>query len=80
VGSGNLFIPPPARLKTGPDPAGSDAQDLEIPSFSEYTKLTGLKAEPQMPEELEQRSETCLATAKPELFKKLTGPDPLPQR
>jgi len=49
--------------------------------FKEYTKLTGLKAEPQMPEELEQTIKDMPRDREAvELFKKLTGPDPLPQR
>ena len=48
------------------------------PEFSkEYTKLTGLKAEPQMPEELEQTIRDMPRDREAvELFKKLTGPDP----
>ena len=38
--------------------------------FKEYTKLTGLKAEPQMPEELEQTIKTCPVTAKPWSYSK----------
>jgi hypothetical protein len=52
------------------------------PDFDkEYAKLTGLKAEPQMPEELEQTIRDVPRDREAvELFKKLTGPDPLRQR
>ena len=49
--------------------------------FKEYTKITGLKAEPQLPEDLEQTiKEMPRDREAVELFKKLTGPEPLPQR
>jgi hypothetical protein len=49
--------------------------------FKEYTELTGLKAEPQMPEKLEQTIKDMPRDREAvELFKKLTVPDPLPQR
>jgi tripartite-type tricarboxylate transporter receptor subunit TctC len=83
VGSGNPFVLPPgtpkdrvqilreAMRKTYRDPG----------FFKEYTKLTGLKAEPQMPEELEQTIRDMPRDLEAvEVFKKLTGPDPLPQR
>jgi tripartite-type tricarboxylate transporter receptor subunit TctC len=83
VGSGNPFILPPgtprdrvqilqeAMRKIYKDPA----------FFKEYKKLTGLQAEPQMPEELEQTIRDMPRDAEAvELFKKLTGPDPLPHR
>ena len=54
-------------------------KDLEF--FKEYTKLTGLKAVPQMPEELEQTIKEMPRDREAiELLKKLTGPDPFPQR
>ena len=49
--------------------------------MKEYTKLTGLKADPQMPEELEQTIKNMPREREAVgLFKKLTGPDPLPSR
>jgi len=49
--------------------------------FKEYKKLSGLEAEPQMPEELEQTIRDMPRDREAvELFKKFTGPDPLPQR
>lgn len=83
IGSGNPLILPPGTPK-------DRAQILQEamrktfrdPEFRrEYTKLTGLKAEPQMPEELEQTIRDMPRDREAiELFKKLTGPDPLPQR
>jgi tripartite-type tricarboxylate transporter receptor subunit TctC len=83
VGSGNPFILPPGtpkdRVLILQDAMRKTYRD---PDFSkEYTKLTGLKAEPQMPEELEQTIKDMPRDREAvELFKKLTGPDPLPQR
>jgi len=83
VGSGNPFVLPPAtpkdRVQTLQDAMRKTYRDPEF--FKEYTKLTGLKAEPQMPEELEQTIKDMPREREAvELFKKLTGPDPLPQR
>ena len=83
VGSGNPFILPPGtpkdRVQTLQDAMRKTYRDPEF--FKEYTKLTGLKAEPQMPEELEQTIRDMPRDREAvELFKKLTGPDPLPQR
>src|SRR6266850_750536 len=83
VGSGNPFILPPGtpkdRLKTLQEAMRKTYRDADF--FKEYTKLTGLKAEPQMPEELEQTIRDMPRDREAvELFKKLTGPDPLPQR
>jgi hypothetical protein len=83
VGSGNPFILPPGtpkeRVQILQEAMRKTYRD---PAFSkEYTKLTGLKAEPQMPEELEQTIKDMPRDREAvELFKKLTGPDPLPQR
>jgi tripartite-type tricarboxylate transporter receptor subunit TctC len=83
VGSGNPFILPPStpkdRVLILQEAMRRTYRD---PDFSkEYTKLTGLKAEPQMPEELEQTIKDMPRDREAvELFKKLTGPDPLPQR
>ena len=83
VGSGNPFILPPGtardRVHILQEAMRKTYRD---PEFSkEYTKLTGLKAEPQMPEELEQMIRDMPRDREAvELFKKLTGPDPLPQR
>ena len=73
----------PARLKTACRFCRKRcARPIETAEFfKEYTKLTGLKAEPQMPEELEQTIRDMPRDREAvELFKKLTGPDPLPQR
>jgi tripartite-type tricarboxylate transporter receptor subunit TctC len=83
VGSGNPYIVSPgtpkdrvqilqeAMLKTHREPE----------FFKEYKKLTGLEAEPQMPEELEQTIRDMPRDPEAiELFKKLIGPDPLPNR
>ena len=83
VGSGNPFILPPGtpkdRVQTLQEAMRKIYRDTEF--FKEYTKLTGLKAEPQMPEELEQTIKDMPRDREAaELFKKLTGPDPLPQR
>ena len=83
VGSGNPFILPPGtpkdRVKTLQEAMRKTYKDAAF--FKEYTKLTGLKAEPQMPEELEQTIRDMPRDREAvELFKKLTGPDPLPQR
>ena len=83
VGSGNPFILTPGtpkdRVHILQEAMRKTYRD---PEFSkEYTKLTGLKAEPQMPEELEQTIRDMPRDREAvELFKKLTGPDPLPQR
>ena len=83
VGSGNPFILPPGTPKDRVLPLQEAMRktyrDAEF--FKEYTKLTGLKAEPQMPEELEQTIRDMPRDREAiELFKKLIGPDPLPQR
>jgi tripartite-type tricarboxylate transporter receptor subunit TctC len=83
VGSGNPFILPPGtpkdRVQILQEAMRKTYRDAEF--FKEYTKLTGLKAEPQMPEELEQTIKDMPRDREAvELFKKLTGPDPLPQR
>jgi hypothetical protein len=83
VGSGNPFILPPGtpkdRVHILQEAMRKTYRDPEF--FKEYTKLTGLKAEPQMPEELEQTIKDMPRDREAvELFKKLTGPDPLPQR
>jgi len=83
VGSGNPFILPPGtprdRVHILQEAMRKTYRDPEF--FKEYTKLSGLKAEPQMPEELEQTIKDMPRDREAvELFKKLTGPDPLPQR
>ena len=83
VGSGNPFILPPGtpkdRVHILQEAMRKTYRDPEF--FKEYTKLTGLKAEPQMPEELEQTIRDMPRDREAvELFKKLTGPDPLPHR
>jgi len=83
VGSGNPLILPPGtpkdRVLTLQEAMRKTYRDPEF--AKEYTKLTGLKAEPQMPEELEQTIRDMPRDREAvELFKKLTGPDPLPQR
>jgi tripartite-type tricarboxylate transporter receptor subunit TctC len=83
VGSGNPFILPPGtpkdRVHVLQEAMRKTYRDPEF--FKEYTKLTGLKAEPQMPEELEQTIKDMPRDREAvELFKKLIGPDPLPQR
>ncbi len=83
VGSGNPYILPPGtpkdRVQLLQEAMRKTYRDPEF--FKEYTKLTGLKAEPQMPEELEQTIKDMPRDLEAvELFKKLTGPDPLPQR
>jgi tripartite-type tricarboxylate transporter receptor subunit TctC len=83
VGSGNPFILPPGtpkdRVQILQEAMRKTYSDPEF--FKEYTKLTGLKAEPQMPEELEQTiKEMPRDREAVELFKKLTGADPLPPR
>jgi len=83
VGSGNPFILPPGtpkdRVKILQDAMRKTYNDAEF--FKEYAKLTGLKAEPQMPEELAQTIKDMPRDRESvDLFKKLTGPEPLPQR
>jgi tripartite-type tricarboxylate transporter receptor subunit TctC len=83
VGSGNPFILPPGtpkdRVQILREAMRKTYRDPEF--FKEYTKLTGLKAEPQMPEELEQTIKDMPRDREAvELFKKLTGPDPLPKK
>ena len=83
VGSGNPFILPPGtpkdRVHILQEAMRKTYRDPEF--FKEYTKLTGLKAEPQMAEELEQTIKDMPRDREAvELFKKLTGADPLPQR
>jgi tripartite-type tricarboxylate transporter receptor subunit TctC len=83
VGSGNPFILPPGtpkeRVQTLQEAMRKTFRD---PEFSkEYTKLTGLKAEPQMPEELERTIKDMPRDREAvDLFKTLTGPDVLPRR
>jgi tripartite-type tricarboxylate transporter receptor subunit TctC len=83
IGSGNPLILPPGTPK---DRVGTLQEAMrktfKDPEFSKhYAKLTGLKAVPQMPEELEQTiREMPRDREAVELFKKLTGPDPLPQK
>jgi tripartite-type tricarboxylate transporter receptor subunit TctC len=83
VGSGNPYILPPGtpkdRVQILQEAMRKTHRDPEF--FKEYTKLTGLKAEPQMPEELEQTIRDMPRDREAvELFKMLTGPDPLPSR
>lgn len=83
VGSGNPLVLPPGtpkdRVQTLQEAMRKVYRDAEF--LKEYTKLTGLKAEPQMPEELEKTvKEMPRDREAVDLFKKLTGPDPLPQR
>jgi tripartite-type tricarboxylate transporter receptor subunit TctC len=83
VGSGNPFILPPGtpkeRVQVLQEAMRKTYSDPEF--FKEYTKITGLKAEPQLPEDLEQTiKEMPRDREAVELFKKLTGPEPLPQR
>jgi tripartite-type tricarboxylate transporter receptor subunit TctC len=83
VGSGNPLILPPGtprdRVQTLQEAMRRTFRDAEF--HKEFTKLTGLKAEPQLPEELEQTiKEMPRDREAVELFKKLTGPDPLPAR
>jgi hypothetical protein len=83
IGSGNPLILPPGtpkdRVRILQDAMRKTFRDPEF--AREYAKLTGLKAEPQMPEELEQTIKDMPRDREAiELFKKLTGPDPLPQR
>jgi tripartite-type tricarboxylate transporter receptor subunit TctC len=83
VGSGNPFIlspgTPKERVQMLQEAMRKTFRD---PEFSkEYTKLTGLKAEPQMPEELEQTIKDMPRDREAvDLFKKLSGPDSLPHR
>ena len=83
VGSGNPYILPPGtpkdRVHILQEAMRKTYKDPEF--FKEYTKLTGLKAEPQMPEELEQTIRDMPRDREAvDLFKKLTGPEPLPPR
>jgi tripartite-type tricarboxylate transporter receptor subunit TctC len=83
VGSGNPYILPPGtpkdRVQILQEAMRKTYRDPDF--FKEYTKLSGLKAEPQMPEELEQTVRDMPRDREAvELFKKLTGADPLPQR
>ena len=83
VGSGNPFVLPPGtpkdRVHILQEAMRKTYRDPEF--FKEYKKLTGLEAEPQMPEELEQTIRDMPRDPEAiELFKKLTGPDPLPHR
>ena len=83
VGSGNPLILPPGtpkdRVQILQEAMRKTHRDPEF--FKEYKKLTGLEAEPQMPEELEQTIKDMPRDPEAiELFKKLIGPDPLPQR
>jgi len=83
VGSGNPFIlspgTPKEQVQMLQEAMRKTYQDPEF--FKEYKKLTGLVAEPQLPEELAQTVKDM--PRDPEavtLFKKLTGPEPLPDR
>ncbi|HWP60258.1 MAG TPA: hypothetical protein VNL14_20355 [Candidatus Acidoferrales bacterium] len=83
VGSGNPFILPPGtprdRVQVLQEAFRKTYRDPDF--FKEYTKLTGLKAEPQMPEELEQTVKNMPRDLEAvDLFKKIMGADPLPQR
>ena len=83
VGSGNPYILPPGtpkdRVQVLQEAMRKTYRDPEF--FKEYTKLTGLKAEPQKPEELEQTIRDMPRDQEAvELLKKLTGAEPLPQR
>jgi len=83
VGSGNPFVLPPGtpkdRVMILQDAMRKTYKDPEF--FTEYKKLSGLVAEPQMPEELEQTIRNMPRDVEAvELFKKLMGPDPLPNR
>ena len=83
VGSGNPFVLPPGapkdRVQILREAMRKTYTDPEF--FKEYAKLTGLKAEPQMAEELEQTiKEMPRDREAVEVFKKLTGAEPLPQR
>jgi len=83
IGGGNPLILPPGTPKDRVQILQEAMRKIfKDPDFDkEYAKLTGLKAEPQMPEELEQTIRAAPRDREPiELFKKLTGPDPLPQR
>jgi tripartite-type tricarboxylate transporter receptor subunit TctC len=83
VGSGNPFILPPGVPKERVQILQEAMrQTYRDPEFSkEYKKLTGLDAEPQLPEELEQTIKDMPRDAEAiDLFKKLIGPDPLPSR
>jgi tripartite-type tricarboxylate transporter receptor subunit TctC len=83
VGSGNPFILPPGvpteRVQILQEAMRKTYRD---PEFSkEYKKLTGLEAEPQLPEELEQTIKEMPRDPEAiDLFKKLIGPEPLPSR
>ncbi len=81
VGSGNPFVLPPGtpedRVQILQEAMRKTYRDPEF--FKHYESLTGLVAEPQMPEELEQTiKEMPREPEAIELFNKLTGPDPLP--
>ena len=83
VGSGNPYILPPGtpkdRVQILQEAMRKTYRDPEF--FKEYKKLSGLEAEPQMPEELEQTIRDMPRDREAvDMFKKLTGPDPLPQR
>ena len=83
VGSGNPYILPPGTPKDQvnilQEAMRKTYNDAEF--FKEYKKLTGLVAEPQLPEELAQTIKDMPRDVEAvELFKKLTGPDPLPNR
>ena len=83
VGSGNPFVLPPGTPKDQvnilQEAMRKTYRDPEF--FKEYKKLTGLVAEPQLPEELTRTIRDMPRDAEAvELFKKLTGPEPLPNR
>jgi tripartite-type tricarboxylate transporter receptor subunit TctC len=83
VGSGNPYVLSPGtprdRVHVLQEAMRKTFRDPEF--FNHYKKLTGLEAEPQLPEELEQTIRDMPRDREAvELFKKLIGPDPLPQR
>jgi tripartite-type tricarboxylate transporter receptor subunit TctC len=83
VGSGNPYVLSPGtpkdRVQILQEAMRKTFRDPEF--FKDYKKLTGLEAEPQLPEELEQTIRDMPRDREAvELFKKLIGPDPLPHR
>jgi tripartite-type tricarboxylate transporter receptor subunit TctC len=83
VGSGNPYVLSPGtpkdRVHILQEAMRKTYRDPEF--LKHYKKLTGLEAEPQLPEELEQTIRDMPRDREAvDLFKKLIGPDPLPQR
>jgi len=83
VGSGNPFVlphgTPKEQVKILQEAMRKTYNDPEF--FKEYRNLTGLVAEPQLPEELAQTIKDMPRDVEAvERFKKLTGPAPLPSR